>query len=67
MKIKIQRKCLTAEQKEKICSQFDTCTNKKGKCPLMFKYQDDEYCYATAEGLKKEVEDFWNEEVEIDI
>lgn len=33
----------------------------------MFKYQDDEYCYTTAEDLKKEVEDFWNEEVEVDI
>lgn len=63
--IKVQRKLLTREQKEAICKQHKLCRNNGKKCPLLFAYDDDMFCYVTAEKLQQDLEDYWSEEIEL--
>jgi len=62
---KVQRKLLTREQKEAICKHHKLCQNNGKKCPLLFVYDDDMFCYVTAEKLQQDLEDYWSDEIEL--
>ena len=66
--MKTQRKLLTKRQKELICKkQGNFCTG----CPLkrLIRYDNQEIklCYLKLDKLTKQLEDFSNEEVEINL
>lgn len=59
--MKIQRKLLTEEQKNEICNKR-ICDN----CQLAFRTHTGEtLCWQRVEHLKKDIDKFWNEEVDI--
>lgn len=59
--MRVQRKLLTEEQKTKICTKQKNnyCDN----CPLRLGAN----CYDDIERLQKEIDDYWNEEIEVNI
>lgn len=61
--MKIQRKLLTKEQKEKICLNNKSCY----LCPIAIHRDDDYVCYDDIERLSDEISCFWSEEIEVDI
>lgn len=59
-----QRKLLTTEEKEDICSNYEQNDYCEG-CPLRFNLTKQYWlCYKDVLKLEKEIEDFWNEEIE---
>lgn len=68
MKIKIQRKLLSDEQKQQICKQHEHC---KG-CPLSTDPLTQQlalsgfYCIDQSESVLEAIQNFWNEEIVID-
>lgn len=56
---KIQRKLLTGSQRDEICEKQKDCY----KCPLNFRG----YCKNEIYLLSNAIENYWNEEIEVDI
>lgn len=64
--MKIQKKLLTDEQKAIICKTH-VCYN----CPLRLKIKNISFssscCYQNIVSIEKDIKNFWNEEVEVEI
>jgi hypothetical protein len=60
--MKIQRKLLTKEQKAAICKS-NTCVD----CPLLMRGVNIHGCYSRADRITQDIENFWNEEVEVEV
>lgn len=61
--MRIQRKLLTKEQKDAICNKYSSNGDCQGNCPLTLNF----YCFGHLEAIQKQIEDFWNEEIEIEV
>lgn len=59
----IQRKLLNIKQKSDICWLMDDCKD----CPLSKMILGYRMCYTYVEKLRKELDKYWEEEIEVDL
>lgn len=59
--MKLQKKHLTQEQKDRICKFWKR--NKCIYCPLTFLLYGQKHCYKEIEQVNKTIEEFWNTEL----
>ena len=66
--MKIQRKLLTSEQKQKICSKTDgMLTSGCLECPLGIEIFGLIFCWKDINELQQRLKEYWDEEVEVDL
>lgn len=58
----IQRKLLTEEQRKIICKKHKNCNG----CPLLLTIAYEQYCYENVKMFEQSIENYWNEEIEVD-
>ena len=61
--MKVQRKLLTGEQKKEICKKYRNCED---GCPLYAWVDTDLTCWQHIAAIEQDIEDYWNEEIEVD-
>lgn len=59
----IRRKLLKTKQKDDICWLMDNCK----ECPLSKEILGHTMCYTYIEKLKKELDRYWEEKIEVDL
>ena len=66
--MKIQRKCLTADQKKQICDRsFNGTDEGCNECPLHGVIMDKAVCDRSVIGLEIEIKEYWDKEIEVEL
>ena len=71
--MKVQRKLLTEEQKKSICEEYMVSNNIERiticfkDCPLRITVGTNSYCINDIIKLEKITNDYWNEEIEVEV
>lgn len=60
--MKVQRKLLTDEQKEKICKAYGYHCY---KCPIMKEFDDSQRCIEDVKEMEDFIKEYWDEEIEV--
>lgn len=64
--MKIQRKLLTGEQKQKICSKTDGMLSAGClECPMAIEMFELIFCWKDIKKLQNKIDKYWNEEVTV--
>jgi hypothetical protein len=67
-KVRTQRKLLTDDQKKKICTKTDGMdTSGCLECPLNVFLWDIACCHKDIARLQEAINEYWNEEIEVDV